>query len=89
MMRGFFGNIGGFGWVGMILNLAVAIILIAAIVVLIIYAVRRLRHKSNPVQPQGGPPPSASITPKEILQTRYARGEITREQYLAMLEDIK
>lgn len=28
-------------------------------------------------------------TPKQILEQRYARGEITREQYQLMMEDIK
>ncbi len=28
-------------------------------------------------------------TPKQILEQRYARGELTREQYLLMLDDIK
>jgi len=30
----------------------------------------------------------AQTSPREILQIRYARGEITREQYLQMLEDL-
>jgi putative membrane protein len=30
----------------------------------------------------------AQPSPREILQTRYARGEITREQYLQMLDDL-
>lgn len=28
-------------------------------------------------------------TPEEILRKRYARGEITREEYQQMLEDLK
>ncbi len=28
-------------------------------------------------------------TPKQILERRYARGEITREQYQIMMDDIK
>ncbi len=28
-------------------------------------------------------------TPRQILEQRYARGEITREQYLLMMNDIK
>jgi putative membrane protein len=88
MMHGFFGNIGGFGWVGMILSLVVTLILIVAVTVLIVYAIRGLRRRSNQPLPQG-PAPTPNPTPKEILQARYARGEITREQYLVMLEDIK
>jgi putative membrane protein len=29
------------------------------------------------------------ISAREILDQRYARGEITREQYLAMIEDVQ
>jgi uncharacterized membrane protein len=32
--------------------------------------------------------PRAEMSPKEILQARYARGEITREQYQQMLADL-
>jgi putative membrane protein len=28
-------------------------------------------------------------SPREILDHRYARGEITREQYLAMIDDLE
>ncbi len=28
-------------------------------------------------------------TPRQILEQRYARGEITREQYLLMRDDLK
>lgn len=31
----------------------------------------------------------ARETPKEILDRRYARGEITRDQYLQMLKDLE
>jgi putative membrane protein len=31
---------------------------------------------------------SGSQTPREILQARYARGEITRDQYQQILQDL-
>ncbi len=30
-----------------------------------------------------------NLTPKQILEQRYARGEITREQYQVILKDIQ
>jgi uncharacterized membrane protein len=36
-----------------------------------------------------GPYPSIPNTPLEILQDRYARGEITGEQYRQLLEDLR
>jgi putative membrane protein len=34
-------------------------------------------------------PPPGGRTPAEILEERYAKGEITREEYLRMKEDLK
>ena len=34
-------------------------------------------------------PKNQPITAKQILEQRYARGELTREQYQLMLDDIK
>jgi putative membrane protein len=46
----------------------------------------RLRH-----EPHGHPPPGhhPEESPIEILKRRYARGEITREQYAQMKQDIE
>ncbi|GMR10821.1 MAG: hypothetical protein BMS9Abin28_1645 [Anaerolineae bacterium] len=78
------GGFGTFGWVGLILNLVITIGVIIGIVVLIIWAVRRLSADgsgSSRSEPAGA-------TPKEILQLRYARGEITRDQYQEILADL-
>ena len=80
---GNWGSFGTWGWVAMILQLIVWLGLIAGIVLLVVWAVRRSNRSlasSYAVSAQ----PSA----KEILQARYARGEITREQYQQMLGDL-
>lgn len=80
MMHGF--GYGTFGWVGMIINLVVTIVVIIGIVWLVIWLVRRADAAGNSTMlPE-------SHSPREILQSRYARGEITREQYLEILEDL-
>ena len=81
MMGG--GGMMGFGGMGllggiiglMILNLAILI----GIVVLIVWAVKRFT---------AGNSASVGQSPREILQARYARGEVTREQYQQMLSDL-
>jgi len=73
MMGG--GMMYGFGWIGMIFNVAIII----GIVILVVWAVKRFT---------GGSLSSSGQTPREILQARYARGEITREQYQQMLSDL-
>ncbi len=66
----------GFGVFAMLFNLLIVI----GIVVLIVWAVKRFST--------GNGSGSHTQTPREILQARYARGEITREQYQEMLKDI-
>lgn len=76
-MHGFgFGGMGLFGgWIGLILNLAI----IVGIVILVVWAVKRFTS---------GNITSSSQTPREIAQARYARGEITRDQYQQLLQDL-
>ena len=85
-MHGFgFGGFGTFGWIGMILNLVITLGVIIGVVLLVVWAVRRIGAAGpGSVTYPGSGQPSA----REILQTRYARGEITREQYLEMLADL-
>ena len=81
MMNGFgFGGMGLFGgWIGLIFNLA----LIVGIVILVVWAVKRFTSGSV-----NGNQTSGNQSPREILQARYARGEITREQYQQILQDL-
>lgn len=80
MMNGYW--FGSFGWIGMIISMVFWIIVIGGLVWLIIWAVRRTGSGNY----QGNLPSAPS--PKEIAQLRYARGEITREQYQQILEDL-
>jgi len=70
-----FGGMGLFGgWIGLILNLAVLV----GIVLLVVWTVRRFTSNDS----------HSGQTPREILQARYARGEVTRDQYQQMLSDL-
>ena len=71
-----FGGMGLFGgWIGLLFNFAIII----GIVILVVWAVKRFTS---------GSVSSGSQTPREILQARYARGEITRDQYQQILQDL-
>jgi putative membrane protein len=71
-----FGGMGLFGgWIGLLFNLAIII----GIVILVVWAVKRFTS---------GGVSTGSQTPREILQARYARGEITRDQYQQILQDL-
>jgi len=76
-----------YGWLGLLFNLAVLAALGLGVVLLVVWLVRRASPGStNPsiASMQNSSPQ----TPREILQVRYARGEITREEYHQMLEDL-
>jgi putative membrane protein len=67
----------GFGLIGLIFNVAI----IVGFVWLVVWAVRRFTNGTAGTS-------SGSVSPREILQARYARGEITRDQYREMLADL-
>ena len=70
---------GGMGLLGGLIGLIFNLALVIGIVVLIVWAVKRF---------SSGNLSTGGQTPREILQTRYARGEITRDQYQQMLSDL-
>ena len=76
MMGGFFG--GSMGWIGMILGFIFFILIIIGIILFIVWLVKRVTH-SGTEQPRIG---NKAL---EVLKERYAKGEITKDQY----EDIK
>jgi len=85
MMGGY--GYGTFGLIGMILNLVITVGLIVGIVLLVVWLVRRLGAEGGALS-LSQKPGQAAFSPREILQTRYARGEIEREEYLQRRKDI-
>lgn len=75
---------GGFGWGGMIIGLILAVVFIVGLVFLILWAVRRA---GGNVQPGTHLPVGQPAI--EIVKARYAKGEITREEYQAYLSDLE
>ena len=82
---GNWGSFGTWGWAAMILQVVLWLGLIAGIILLVIWAVRR---NSRSLASASSDAVSGRPSAKEILQARYARGEITREQYQQMLSDL-
>jgi putative membrane protein len=77
----------GYGGVWIIAGLIALLLFVALIVVLIVVAVSAGRNRGQSVQ--SAPRPAAgSDDPLEILRRRYAKGEITREEYQSMREDL-
>jgi len=83
-----FGGLGSYGWIGWIVNIALSAVILIGLVLLVIWAVRRITNSqkgSMYVADQSG----GLNTAQDILQARYARGEITREEYQRMLDDVR
>jgi putative membrane protein len=72
------------GWGTMICGGALGLLLLVALVVVVVLLLTR--SSAGGRRATGRP---SSQTPVEILQERYARGEITREEYQEMREHLR
>lgn len=81
MMMGYW--YGGLGWIGMIINLVLSIGVIIGLVFLVIWIVKQWSN-NNPGRTLNDAAPSAI----EIAKVRYAKGEITREEYQKIFADL-
>jgi putative membrane protein len=90
MMQWGWGGGNGWGIIGMLLSL----VFLAAIVVGVVLVVRALQHGSNhaagfPVTPSAPDVQTpATAAALQVLDERYARGEIDREEYLMRKQDL-
>jgi putative membrane protein len=80
MGNGYGGMMGGYGFnpFGAILSLAIWAVIIGGIVLLVIWLVRNVNVA----------PHESSESPLDILKARYAKGEITKEQFDQMRRDL-
>lgn len=79
-----------FGWGGIVIGGLSWLILLAALVALVIVGIRTLTRSQNLRRAEAGQTPTVmqTNTALEILKERYARGEITKEQYESMRQDL-
>jgi len=80
---GSLGNFSTWGWMGLISNLIFWLVLIAVLALLVVWVIRRASVSNGTNLKAKGRP-----TAKEILQVQYAKGEISREKYELMKQDI-
>jgi len=81
MMMGYW--YGGLGWIGMVINLVISVAVIIGFVFLVIWIVKRLNNNNS-----GRTFYNAASSAVEIAKERYAKGEITREEFQTLLVDL-
>ena len=75
------GLFGGFGFIWMIFIFLFVIAIIAGVIILIAWAVRRSSRMQQPQQ-------ESISTAMETLKERYAKGEITKEEFENIKKDL-
>ncbi|CAN5431831.1 hypothetical protein BH10ACT4_BH10ACT4_01690 [soil metagenome] len=80
-MWGYGYNMMGWGWLAGVV--VVALVVVAVILVLRL-APGRVSHTATASLPTGG----AAPTPRQILDERYARGDLTTEEYLERVKHL-
>ena len=78
MMGSFYG--GGLGWVGMVFGFIFFILVVIGIIFLIVWLVKK---SNNP-----GVENRIGSKALEVLKERYAKGEITKDQFDNMKKDL-
>jgi putative membrane protein len=76
----------GIGWVELLCGGFVVLLVLGGLIAL---AVILLTRSYSGRGSSGGATRTSSRTPLEILQERYARGEISKEEYLEMREHLR
>lgn len=92
MMDGGFGSgFGTFGLASGLIGQVFNLVILIGIVLLIAWAVQKFSRSSQPELPAGSSTGSVAgrvSSAREVLDARYARGELTREEYRTILGDI-
>ncbi len=85
---GYGGMMGGYGFnpLGAIISLVVWALIIGGIVLLVVWLVRNANASTS--AQRGGLSIGSSESPLDILKARYARGEITKEQFDSIKRDL-
>jgi putative membrane protein len=71
-----------FGWGGMVLGGILMLLFWSSFIALIVWVVKSVLSRGNDHTKSGEP------NAREILDRRYAQGEISREEYERMKEDL-
>lgn len=89
MMWGHGFGFGGFGWTGMLFGGLMMLLFWGGLATLLFFAIRSF---AQPSSSQGGSVSALARTPGnnaiEIVKGRYAQGELTKEEYDTLRQDL-
>ncbi len=83
------GNYGTFGMMGVGyygMGLVMPIIGVIALVFVLLFIYYLVESAA---QPLGGNPANVNVTPEEVVKLRFARGEITQDEYSRLIENLR
>lgn len=80
----FGGQMHGYWGAGWLIGFVLLVIFLVGFVFFVVWVVRQIQKNTSEAQYS-----QPASTPKNILKERYAMGEISRDEYLSMLEDLK
>ncbi len=89
MMGGFGSSFGGsYGLQGGLIGLIFNVVILVGIVLLVVWAVKQFTSQRSVIGTPQLPTNNNSQSAREVLDTRYVKGEINRDEYQTMLNDI-
>jgi putative membrane protein len=68
-------------WTWMFFGPLITILFVAAVIVLVVVALRWIGGSHGALGSKEAPPPPSAKTPLDILKERFARGEIDRAEF--------
>ncbi len=84
-----YGMMGGYGWGYGFLHVAITVAIIVCIVFFVLWALRAITGTGHHhMMPPMGPMGMRRSSGLDILEERYAKGEIQREEYLEKKKDM-
>lgn len=87
MHRFFVGNPRGFDWGPAILHFVFMLLILGAIAALAVWLIQSTRHGALAHEHPTAPPPAEDVALREA-RMRYARGEMSREEFMQISTDL-
>lgn len=88
MWDGLDGGMGGLGWLWMLPGVVFMLGLVVLVVLATIWLLRALSDR-GPQHPSSARPAAMAASPREVLDLRYARGEMNRDEYQQARHDLE